>query len=234
MPERNDNVKFGCFDANAETKIHERNLPHWFQPGAAMFITFRTLDSMPQEAIVRWQRELEQWLWVRNLPTAFAESSIGRRFPNHEKMLTELSPSERIEFKKRSDQIFHRTIDDCHGACHLRLNELANIVGDSLRFYDSKKYDLDCFVVMPNHVHAIVQFRRGESLKVVSQSWMRYTARLINQAIGRSGEFWQSESFDHLIRSPEQFEYLQDYIRNNPSKANLKRGDYLFWSRSEA
>jgi type I restriction enzyme R subunit len=42
-----------------------------------------------------------------------------------------------------------------------------------------------------------------------------------------SGRLWQEESFDHLVRSPEQFEYFQRYIAENPRKASLNPGDYL-------
>ena len=37
------------------------------------------------------------------------------------------------------------------------------------------------------------------------------------------------ESFDHLVRSSEQFEYLQDYIAKNPVKAGLRAGEYIHW-----
>jgi len=85
--------------------------------------------------------------------------------------------------------------------------------------------------VMPNHVHATVQFRNGYDLSIVGQSWMRYSARLIHRALVKQGEFWQPEPFDHIIRSPEQFLYLQKYIAENPTKANLSRNEYVYWAR---
>jgi len=115
----------------------------------------------------------------------------------------------------------------------LKKPKLARIVANSLLFYDGRKYDLDRFIVMPNHVHAIVQFRTGESLDLVSESWMRYTARQINFETGDSGAFWQREPFDHIIRSLEQFEYLQKYVAENPLKANLRDGEFVFWAREE-
>ncbi|MBM3966961.1 MAG: hypothetical protein FJ308_18135 [Planctomycetes bacterium] len=84
---------------------------------------------------------------------------------------------------------------------------------------------------MPNHVHAIVQFRQEGGLLTIGQSWMRYTAREINKKIGRRGVLWQTEPVDHVIRSPEQFEYLQRYISANPSKAQLVEGEYRYWKR---
>lgn len=58
---------------------------------------------------------------------------------------------------------------------------------------------------------------------------MRYTARQINLLIKEAGAFWQPEPFDDIIRSSEQFLYLEDYIADNPRKANLKEGEYLYW-----
>ena len=35
----------------------------------------------------------------------------------------------------------------------------------------------------------------------------------------------------HLVRSPEQFEYLKKYIAENPQRARLRDGEYLNWVR---
>ncbi|WP_390658128.1 transposase [Crateriforma spongiae] len=59
-------------------------------------------------------------------------------------------------------------------------------------------------------------------------SWMRYTARRINDHLGRQGHLWQSEPFDHLVRNEKQLEYLRDYIKDNPVKANLAQGEFLY------
>ena len=165
------------------------------------------------------------------LPLELATSTAIQKSMQHNALLEALSTSQRGEFKKLSDRFFHQSLDECHGKCLLRSPELANVVGDAISFFDDDKYDLDRFVVMPNHIHAIVQFRTGESLEVVSQSWMRYTARQINAATGCSGVFWQAEPFDHIIRGSEQFEYLQKYIFENPNKANLRNGEFLYWER---
>ncbi|WP_461506397.1 transposase [Rhodopirellula baltica] len=223
---------FQSFDPRAELLVSERNLPHWFQPGAAIFVTFRTADSMPSEVILRWRRELEDWLRRRGLPIGLAQSTVSRHLMNHEDMIARLDPSQRSELQKRSDQLFHRSLDACHGACVLRAPEIAKTVGDAMLFHMGTKYELDRLVVMPNHVHAIVQFYPESDLSVVSQSWMRYSARQINQALGTSGPFWQPEPFDHIIRSPEQFRYLQQYILDNPAKAKLRPGEFLYRERA--
>jgi len=88
-----------------------------------------------------------------------------------------------------------------------------------------------CAVSLCVHVHVLVQFRPGYDLATIIQSWMRYTARVINAQIGRTGVLWQPEPFDHIIRSAEQFEYLHRYIAENPKKATLEMGQSLYWQR---
>lgn len=87
------------------------------------------------------------------------------------------------------------------------------------------------FVVMPNHVHLLVQFLEAVDMQRQCESWKHFTATLINRELGRTGHFWQGESFDHLVRSPEQFEALRQYIAENPRQANLREGEYLHYVR---
>ena len=231
MDEEARNVVFNPLDREAAIDVSARNLPHWFQVGAAIFVTFRTADSLPREVLLRWHRELTEWLERNGLPVELADSTVHRHLPNHEQILDSIPVRQRRKFRQFSDRMFHCSLDECHGACKLREPGLAKIVGDAIRFGDGTQYDLDNFIVMPNHVHAIVQFRQGSGLEIVSQSWMRFTARRINSVTGESGAFWQSEPFDHIIRSSEQFCYLHDYVADNPEKAGLVPTDCLYWHR---
>jgi type I restriction enzyme R subunit len=62
------------------------------------------------------------------------------------------------------------------------------------------------------------------------RSWKSFAAREINRKLSRRGRFWQEESFDHLVRSLEQFEALQRYIADNPKKAHLSSGEFLHYT----
>ena len=121
-------------------------------------------------------------------------------------------------------------LDRGHGECVLREPRLAETVAASLQYADGEQFHLGDFVVMPNHVHALVCLIGETELEMLCRSWKHFTGHAINQALGRSGRFWQEESFDHLVRSPDAFERLQRYIANNPSKARLKPGEYLLSS----
>ncbi|NOT64015.1 MAG: hypothetical protein HOP19_27695 [Acidobacteria bacterium] len=48
-----------------------------------------------------------------------------------------------------------------------------------------------------------------------------WTARRCNEALNRSGQFWQHESYDHIIRKPGEWARVVNYVINNPVKAGL-------------
>ena len=219
----NNHISFGLFDTKSETEISYRQLPHWFQSGVATFITFRTADSLPKEVLLQWQEELRCWLKSRSV-----KIMPDGPLPD----ASHLPESLRSEFLTQRNRIWHWKLDECHGECLLQRRELAQIVLDALRFFDGDRYDLDCAIIMPNHVHLIAQFRRSTTLRKQCNSWLHYSARQINKSLGRPGTFWQSEPFDHLIRTEDQFHYIRQYIANNGSKAGLSPDRYLYWSRS--
>ena len=107
------------------------------------------------------------------------------------------------------------------GPTWLRRDDVAQIVTDALRHGSEtlKYYDLYAYVVMPNHVHVLVlPFVPASKLL---QSLKGFTAHAANKALGRNGEFWQSESYDHWVRDPAEFERIRKYIEENPVRAGL-------------
>ncbi|MFN8710232.1 MAG: transposase, partial [Planctomyces sp.] len=218
-----DDTEFGLFDRTQETLITYDELPHWFQPNVAVFITFRTHDSMPRSAVLRMESELRDWL---NRNCIIVNDS--HPLPEWAELPTVLQQ----EYRQRKFRLWHGELDTCHGACVLKRPEFSQSVMKSLRYFDGERYDLDCAVIMPNHVHLIAQFRDGCTCTEQCVSWLRFTATQINRVLNRKGHFWQSEPFDHLIRSVEQFHYLRWYIQNNGPRAHLKPEDYRYWNRT--
>jgi type I restriction enzyme R subunit len=206
------------FDPRAETQIYEHCRPHWSQAGAVVFITFRTYDSIPLEVMKRWDREKELWLDTRGYDTSRGLEIAA----------TALTPVDRFQFQKAFNRCREDFLDSCYGRCLLKWPEIAKIVADSLLHFDGTRYRMGDFVIMPNHVHLLAVFPSAEAMNDQSDSWLHYTAFRINQIIGEKGKFWQQEPFDHLVRSPEQYEYLRLYIADNPQRARLKEGEYLY------
>src|SRR5438874_12566677 len=41
--------------------VYQRHLPHWRQPGATYFVTFRLADSLPQAKLASLRADRERW-----------------------------------------------------------------------------------------------------------------------------------------------------------------------------
>jgi putative transposase len=215
-----DPMKFEFFDPTQDVYVHFRKLPHWEQAGATYFITWRTIDSIPRETICRWRAERAVWL---------RKQRINPLAEDWREQLRKLPLSARRDYHERFTSPWMECLDECHGACLLRRPELSAIVVTSLKHFDGQRYFLGDFVVMPNHVHVLVQLPSEGDLKPCCKSWKHYTARQINELLTSTGRFWQVESFDHLVRSPEQFEYLRSYIARNGAEAQLSPTEYHYY-----
>ena len=213
-------VVWNVYDHATDTHLTNRNLPHWDQAGSITFVTMRLADSMPRQVVKRWHDEIESWLTENGLSGKSVEEILSD--PN-------ASLETKRELKRFRRRRWHGHLDDCHGDCPLRNRDLARIVAESFLHFNEMRYDLERFVVMPNHAHLLLQMRAGFELRKQLSEIMRFSGRKVNQSLGKTGPFWQSEPFDHVVRSNAQFSYLQQYIENNPRDAKLKAGESLFW-----
>ena len=196
---------FTPFDADAPVAVYSRHLPHWRQDGATYMVTFRLGDSIPQTKLHQWERELEEWLEKNPEPHIAAQ-----RAEHHEK------------FTER----FHQWLDAGMGQCWLRQPDISAVVEEALKFFDGERYVLGHYVIMPNHVHAVVRPVQEHLLKDILHSWKSFTAHKLNEMLGQQGQLWQDESFDCIIRSTAQLDKIAFYIQENPQKAGLKAGEF--------
>ena len=113
-------------------------------------------------------------------------------------------------------------LDRGYGACHLRNPRVAELVQASWWHHDGLKYRLLAWVIMPNHVHVLVEVWQVPLGRVL-QDWKGYTAKLANSLLGRHGAFWAEDYFDRYIRDAAHFRRVVRYIENNPVKAHLVR-----------
>ncbi|MFO0866871.1 MAG: transposase [Gemmataceae bacterium] len=211
------------FDPTAEYAVVERKLPLWSQAGAMCFLTWRAIDSIPANVLSRWHAERDEWL---------RSHAIDSSSPFWRRDFEQLPQPVRAEFSRKFSTAWHDHLDTGHGACVLRRPEIAKIVRDSLLYGDGKLYDLDAFVVMPNHVHILAAFVDEQGMLDQCKSWKYFTSVKINRILGQTCRFWQQDGFDHLVRSMEHLEAFRRYIRANPDKAMLRVGEYLAYVRS--
>lgn len=196
-------------------KIRHRRLPHWEIEGAVYFVTFRLADSLPPQA--------RQKIIAQRKDVIATAAQMGR----------EVSPEERTKLLHLSSRRIEKILDDGLGICHLRDPKIATIVADALRQFDDLRYRLFAWCVMPNHVHVLFQTVDGSTLDSVLHSWKSYSAKAANRILGRVGEFWLREYYDHLIRDRDEFRRALRYVIENPGKAGLENWPWVWaWSES--
>ena len=185
----------GYFDPRQPTANLKGNLPHWRQDHVTYFVTFRLADSIPAATLELWKRERDDWLTRNPQPH---------------------SPIQKREYEQQFVNRFHKWLDAGNGECVLGRPEVRQIVTPALVHFQNSRYLLREWVVMPNHVHVIVTPLPGHELSEILHSWKSFTAKKINKLLGKTGTLWQKESFDHIVRGPDQLERIERYIHNNP------------------
>lgn len=142
------------------------------------------------------------------------------------------------QFERRWFAKFEEVLDgETVGPTWLRDERIATVVNESLHFRDKSVYRLDAFSIMANHVHLVMKpLKFSEesdyySLASIMHSLKGYTAFKCNRLLGRTGEFWEHESFDHCIRDAEEYQRTVAYVLNNPVKAGYVQ-DWRNWKWS--
>ena len=195
--------------------FHSRGaLPHLKREGGSYFITFRLAGTLPAEVLQRFKTEREQ----------LAAHALAAKRP--------LTWREQEEVFRWYCARVDAYLDEGRGDCFLRQPALAELVSSALQFFLGQRYDLPAWVVMPNHVHAVVHPLRGHTLSDIEHSWKSFTASKANALLRRTGQtFWQSECFDHLIRDDDDHARCRQYVVNNPVAARLcERPEDWRWS----
>ena len=230
---------FRTFNEYGPVRIYYRHLPHWRQPGATYFVTFRQSDSIPKAVLSEWLDVRQRWYrahgldpeWIRHAPDRFAAA--------YEKIL----PGVRKTFERQQARILHDELDRAHGSCVLRNSSLRQELIDSLRHFHATRFWLGDFVVMPNHVHALIQPFDGFELEDLLGSIKRWTSRCIGVELAAQPDvtqrqesqfardrFWQQESYDRIVRDTEELYWFRKYIAENAAQSNVSPGEFHYSS----
>jgi putative DNA methylase len=219
------------------------NLPHWYVPGTAHFVTYRLADTIPVALLREWRQRRE---------------SHSQQMP-----LLGVSPAEhRMRVHKQFFASYDRYLDNHTQRDWLANAKVAGVIRDNLHHHNGTKYELLAYSILPNHVHVLFQpFEHVDEaasfvnrihgasepkktsaeagsfayedalsdeiadsrspLSSIMHSLKSYTANRANEVLGRRGQFWQHESYDHWVRDLEELERIVNYIRRNPVEAGL-------------
>jgi REP element-mobilizing transposase RayT len=102
-------------------------------------------------------------------------------------------------------------------------NTAGELLASARRYHDLAHWWCTLFLLMPDHVHAIVSVPRTSTMSTTVMNFKRATTRF--QSVR-----WQSGYFDHRLRSPDDARETWDYIRLNPVVKGLcTTGDEWPW-----
>jgi carbamoylphosphate synthase large subunit/REP element-mobilizing transposase RayT len=209
-PSKRVDVQFRGFDERGVLEMKQGHLPHWEQEGATYFVTFRLADSVAESVLATWREERAQWLKHHPQPWDWKTAH---------------------EYIRRFEEEREQWLDQRDGSCLLRQPSASRIVSETLRHFDRDRYLLDAYVVMPNHVHALVKPIGQHSMADILRSWKSFTANAINRALDRRGTVWMRETFDTIVRDEAHLDACRDYIEQNPQKARLSPDQFVLERR---
>ncbi|MBZ0201645.1 MAG: transposase [Ignavibacteria bacterium] len=211
-----------------EDIFYKRDLPHYIPENGIIFITFRLTNSLPRPIVDELKREKVE-----------LEKKV------HIEKSKEKQRVLKLKLLKKYFAKFDQYLDNNNkGSLWLKNDRVAKIVYDSILFRNMKLYKLFAFTIMPNHVHMLVgigpdylNVNKEPSKKEtkyyasdVLRDLKKYTAKECNKILYRKGQFWQRESYDHLVRDQREFGNIVNYILQNPVKAGLvKRAEDWKW-----
>ena len=189
---------------------YARHLPHIQPPGATLFVTFRLAGSLPLSVIDELEAELKRDL---------AHIRQTADPANQPRLL--------YEAQRRAFGRLDRELDKAgHGPRWLQQPAIASLVQESIHFLDGQKYALDCYCLLSNHGHIVftpLEEAAGRYFAIsgIMHSLKRHTATEANKRLGRKGQFWQHESYDHIVRDEAELNRIRRYVLMNPVKAGL-------------
>lgn len=191
------------FDKYKDIRIKKSHLEFWDQQGKFQCVTFHLADSIPADKRKELLNLKESFLKLNPYPW---DKSTEFRYHNL--------------IGRQQEKLLHNG----YGSCILKDIKYRNIVEDSLLFYNEEVYNLESYVIMPNHVHLLIQMNGEYLIDDYLERIKRFSATKINKLLNLNGIFWVKENYCRIIRSYEHLKTFRTYIRKNP--IFLKRGEF--------
>ena len=86
---------------------------------------------------------------------------------------------------------------------------------------DKFRFTLANFCVMPTHIHLLIQPGEGTNLSMIMQWIKTNSAKRWNGIHGSKDHLWGNRYFARAIRNPQEFEFVMNYIDQNPVTVGL-------------
>ena len=125
-------------DGSEYSEYYRRRLPHWQPAGATIFVTYRLADSLPVEVL--------------------AELRASRALLSTEPLRTKETEEDRsIRISKQMFGQMDTALTTVSSPKWLGERTIAMLIRDNLKYWNDTYYHLHRYVIMPNHVHILIE-----------------------------------------------------------------------------
>jgi REP element-mobilizing transposase RayT len=95
--------------------------------------------------------------------------------------------------------------------------EARSVIVSALAFaVENNRIYLRAFVIMPDHWHALFALREPWALPKFMHDLMSFVGGKTNSLLVACETRWQDSYYDTRVKTAKQFEYVADYIEQNP------------------
>jgi hypothetical protein len=199
---------FRGLDPDRPLRTCIRNLPHWRQARATYFVIFHLADALPQA-------KKSELLCLRR------EWESKNPLPRTEAAWTEYA---KTVFRK-----VETWMDAGYGVGWFRQQWYTSELRGAILHFHQQRYEIGCFAIMANHCHLVIRPFDEWDLEDELGSIKSIVAKFINRNETRTGELWQQESYDRIIRDAEHLYRIIQHIGADPRMAGLPRVSWDRW-----
>lgn len=187
-------------------------------PGETIFTTFRLAGSVPARAFRELHRARQAAQEAaRALPEAAAFQAAHRR-------------AEKVFFAGFDALLDAATV----GPTFLDKEKIADTVAAELLMLEELGFQVLCFALLPNHIHAVLHLPASsglsfyKALQLLHQRTTVQCRRVVRATLPPEADFWQTGSYDYVVHDAAELLRLVAYIRGNAARAG-KTGRWLDW-----
>ncbi len=182
-------------DREEDINYFKGNLPHWDQPDKLQFLTLHLGDSLPRHVCEDFKRRKE--IWLSQHPSPWDETT-------------------RKEYVKEFYGKYNNLLDQGYGSCVLKDTAVCQMLHSLFDAYDNQSWNVWAFVIMPNHIHFLIQVINNAQLKKSINSFKNASSHRLCKIIPEyPTPVWHGEYFDTIIRNELHFRNVIKYLWKN-------------------
>ncbi|MCA8832871.1 hypothetical protein [Hymenobacter pini] len=115
------------------------------------------------------------------------------------------------------------------GPVYLEREKLAEMVAGELLMLEEQGLQVPCFVLLPNHLHAILRLPAGSGLslykavELLHQRTATQARRLLRGQLPPEADFWQTGFHELPVLDAEEQSRMQRYLLAHPQRLGLPK-----------